>query len=122
MAWKYVTSYGGQPAVEEQTATTREIANNISQASTGIQEANENVAQCSTVSSDIAGDIATVNNDVGEMTNSSSVVKINADELSKLAEQLNGVVGRFKFYPGCPKNLNISYFWFPHLGEYRIWT
>jgi len=84
-------------AVEEQTATTREIANNISQASKGIQEVNENVAQCSTVSSDIAGDISTVNNDASEMTNSSSVVKINADELSRFAEQLNAVVRRFKF-------------------------
>jgi len=84
-------------AVEEQAATTREIANNIAQASTGIQEVNENVAQSSNVSTDIANDISQVNSDVEEMSNSANIVKLNGDDLAKLAKELNSVVGRFKY-------------------------
>ena len=84
-------------AVEEQAATTREIATNISQASQGIQEVSEKVAQSSDVATNIANDIAQVNTDAGEMSESSSVVKLNADDLSNLSQQLNNVVGRFKY-------------------------
>ena len=84
-------------AVEEQSSTTREIADNIAQASQGIQDVNEKVAQSSLVSNDIAGNINQVNSDAGAITDSSSLVKINAEELAKLASDLNTVVSRFKF-------------------------
>ena len=45
-------------AVEEQSVTTEEIARNVSQASEGMQEVNQNIASSSTVSRDIAGEIA----------------------------------------------------------------
>ena len=45
------------PSVKEQSVTTREIAENVAQASQGISEVNENVAQSATVSEEIAKDI-----------------------------------------------------------------
>ena len=83
-------------AIEEQSVTTREISNNVVQASQGIQEVTENVAQSSTVSQEIARDIAEVNQAANEMNNNSSQVNMSAEELSKLAEQLKEMVGRFK--------------------------
>ena len=83
-------------SVEEQSVTAREIANNVSQASTGIQEVNANVAQSSLVAGEIARDINEVNQGSNEITNSSSQVNLSAEELSKLAEKLKGMVGRFK--------------------------
>ncbi|MCP3951019.1 MAG: methyl-accepting chemotaxis protein [Desulfobacterales bacterium] len=83
-------------AVEEQSATTREIAENVTQAAAGIDEVNENVAQSSMVTSEVAGDIATVNLKAAEMNGSSSAVRDNAVALSKLADELDTVVGQFK--------------------------
>ncbi len=83
-------------AVEEQSVSTTEIAGNISQVSSGIGEVNENVAQSSQVAMDITKDITEVNQASTEIANSSSQVRMSADELSQLAEQLNGMVGRFK--------------------------
>ena len=84
-------------AVEEQSITTKEIAENVSQAARGIQEVNENVAQGSTVAGEIAKDIADVNNAANEMTNSSGQVNLSANDLTKLSEQLSEMVGKFQF-------------------------
>lgn len=83
-------------AVEEQSITTKEIAENVSQAALGIQEVTENVAQGSTVAGEIAKDIADVNNAANEMSNSSGQVKLSAHDLTKLSEQLSEMVGKFK--------------------------
>lgn len=83
-------------AVEEQTATTKEIAENINQASSGIVEVNENVAQSSTVSSTIASDISEVSKSAEEMNSASSQVKESAVELSQIAKALNEMITRFK--------------------------
>ena len=82
--------------VEEQTSTTKEIAENISEVSVGIQEINENVAQSSSVSGEIARDISDVYNRAGEINSSSDQLKISAEKLSGLAEELRVLVGRFK--------------------------
>jgi methyl-accepting chemotaxis protein len=83
-------------AVEEQSTSTKEIADNIAQAAHGIEEVNENVSQSSSVAQDITKDIGEVNQASMEIANSSSQVRVSADELSALAEQLNEMVGRFK--------------------------
>ncbi len=83
-------------AVEEQSAATREIATNIAQASQGIQEVNENVNQSSTVAAEITQDIAVVNQSSGEIANSSDQVKVSAEELKRMAVELNTIVGSFK--------------------------
>lgn len=83
-------------AVEEQSAATREIADNISQASTGIEEVNQNVNQSSTVADEITKDISDVNQSSKEMAGRSDQVTQSAEDLSKLAGQLDQLVGRFK--------------------------
>jgi methyl-accepting chemotaxis protein len=83
-------------AVEEQSITTKEIAENVAQASKGIQEVNENVAQSSSVARDIAKDITDVNQASGEMSDSSSQVNMSAEALAILSETLNEMVGKFK--------------------------
>ncbi|MFA5906414.1 MAG: methyl-accepting chemotaxis protein [Desulfobacula sp.] len=82
-------------AIEEQSATTQEISNNVSQAATGLGEVNENVNQTSAVSGEVTKDIAEVSQATKEMNDGSHQVRTSAAELSKLAEQLNEMVGQF---------------------------
>ncbi len=83
-------------AVEVQSATTQEIADNVSQMSQGIQEVNENVSISSDAAGKIAGDIQEVNQDAAQMSVSGSKVSVNADELSNLAAELQKLVSVFK--------------------------
>ena len=83
-------------AVEEQSVTTKEIAGNVAQTALGIQEMNDNVAQSSTVSGEITREISDVNRVAGDMSNSSSRVDMSAQELTRLAKQLKGMVERFQ--------------------------
>ncbi len=80
----------------EQSTSTQQIANNVAEASRGIQEVNHNVAQSSVVSTDIAKDISQVNAEANEMAESSLNIKHNAETLSRVAQQLSDLVGRFK--------------------------
>jgi methyl-accepting chemotaxis protein len=83
-------------ALEEQSASTKEIASNVNQAALGIQDVNENVAQSSTVSNDIAKDVLEVNQAATEMADGSIQVNTSAGELSRLAEELSAMISRFK--------------------------
>jgi methyl-accepting chemotaxis protein len=83
-------------AIEEQRATTSEIARNVSQAAQGIEEVNENVAQGSNFSARISRDIAGVTKAAGEISNSGGQISMSAESLNQLAQQLNSMVGRFK--------------------------
>lgn len=85
--------------VEQQSVTAKEIASNVAQVSTGIQEVNQSVAQRSPVAGGIAKDISQVHESANEISNSSSKVRLSAEALSKLAEELETMVGRFKVYP-----------------------
>jgi methyl-accepting chemotaxis protein len=83
-------------AIEEQSATTREISSNVGQAAGGVEEVNRNVNQTSVVAGEVAGDIHMVNRVAEEMKTGSLQVHTSAGELSRLAESLNLMVGRFK--------------------------
>ncbi len=83
-------------AIEEQSVTTREISNNVSQAAAGVQEVNENVNQTSVVAGDVTEDIHKVSQSADEINTGSLQVNSSAGELSKLAENLNKMVGMFK--------------------------
>ncbi len=83
-------------AVEEQSVSTREIADNIAQVSSGTSEVNENVAQSSQVAGEITEAITEINQSSAEIASSSGQVNQSANELSQLAEQLNEMVRRFK--------------------------
>jgi methyl-accepting chemotaxis protein len=83
-------------AIEEQAAVTRDVAGNIAQASAGVQEANERVAQTASVSRAMAQDIAGVDAAAGEIRSGGEQVHASAAELSQLAERLENLVGQFK--------------------------
>lgn len=83
-------------AVEEQSAATREISSNISLASHGIEQVNENVRSSAEVADGINGDIKDVDTTSGNISQSSSEVSNSAKELSKLAELLQDLVAEFK--------------------------
>ncbi len=83
-------------AVEEQSASTAEIVNNINQTAAGITEVTEHVNQSSTASSSISEEIAQVNHSANEISQNASQVKTKAEDLSTLAHNLNDLVGRFK--------------------------
>jgi len=83
-------------AIEEQSAVTRDVAGNIAQASAGVQEANERVAQTANVSKNIAQDMAEVDAATAQIRSAGQQVQNSALELSKLAEDLKRLVGRFK--------------------------
>ena len=82
-------------AVEEQSATTAEISDNISQASLGIQEVTENVAHSSTVADEVARDITNVSEAAHTMNQGSGDVNNNADRMRNLAHQLTQEVNKF---------------------------
>ncbi len=83
-------------AVEQQSAATSEISENVAQAAAGIAEVNENVAQSSIAIEDITKDIGEISSTSEEVNQGSRNVKESATELSRLAEQLDGLVRRFK--------------------------
>ncbi len=83
-------------AVEEQSTTTKEIAGNVAQASNGIGDINLNVGQSHDVASEIAREIAEVTQAAGDMSNSSSQINLNAEQLANLSTMLINTVGKFK--------------------------
>lgn len=83
-------------AVEEQAATTKEIANNVNQAAQGIAEVNNRVADNSAIAGEIAESIMTVDGVAGDMNNESAKVSDSAAELLELSGQLNEMVGKFR--------------------------
>lgn len=87
---------GISASVDTQTATTTEISGNINQTAQGIQEVTENVSQASAVAREVAQDIAVVDQSSAQILNSSKNVNNNASELNTLAEQLQGLVGKFR--------------------------
>jgi methyl-accepting chemotaxis protein len=83
-------------AIQEQATATRDIARNIGQASTGVQDANFRVSENSQASRDIAREIAGVDHAAQQMADGSEQARNGANELSGLAEQLNKTVARFE--------------------------
>ena len=82
-------------AVEEQSQAASDIAGNIDQASSGIREINENVAQSTHVSELIAKEIGTVNVESEKMAERSNSMLNNAMELSNLSSRLKDEIALF---------------------------
>ncbi|NPA24871.1 MAG: methyl-accepting chemotaxis protein [Deltaproteobacteria bacterium] len=83
-------------AVNEQATTTREIAENVAQASLGFEEVNTNIAQTTEVSSNITQDISEVSQAATEINDYSAQLNHSARELSELADNINGLMSKFK--------------------------
>jgi methyl-accepting chemotaxis protein len=89
------TVVGIADKINDQLASTQEITNNITQTSAGIQEVNAKVAESSTVSVEIAKDIAKVHQATTQTTDNSGRLTNGAQELKSVAEQLKQAVGKF---------------------------
>jgi methyl-accepting chemotaxis protein len=83
-------------AVEEQSSTTGEIAGNVAQASQGVQEVNQTVADSTQAIDQVARTLVRVNRAASDMSGQSSAVDDSTHALSRLAEELNRLVGCFK--------------------------
>ncbi len=83
-------------AIEEQAAVTKDIASNIGRASAGVKEASERVSSAADSSTTIASEIGEVNRSLVDIREGGEQVQANAAELSRLAEQLAAVLGRFR--------------------------
>jgi methyl-accepting chemotaxis protein len=83
-------------AIEEQSTVTKDIARNIAEASTGVRDANKRVSEASQATAEIAREIGGVDQAAGHMADGSQQVQASALELSKVAEQLQTTVQRFK--------------------------
>jgi methyl-accepting chemotaxis protein len=83
-------------AVEEQSTTTGEIAGNVAQASQGVQEVNEKVAESTQAVEQVSQTLVRVNRASSDISDQSGAVKGSTHALSRLAEELNRLVGCFK--------------------------
>jgi hypothetical protein len=83
-------------AIEEQSTVTKDIARNIAEASTGVRDSNKRVSEASQATAEIAREIVVVDQAAGQMADGSEHVRSRASELSKVAEQLQTVVSRFR--------------------------
>lgn len=86
-------------AIEEQSAGTRDISENVLQAAQGLEDVNENVSETSRIAGRVNRDMGDVTLATGEMDEGSRQVMTSAVELSRLAENLNRMVERFKTRP-----------------------
>ncbi len=82
-------------AVEEQSVTTRDIANNVGQAAAGVQEVNENVTQAQAATHTIAHDVASVSEEAAKLAGNANTVQHNAEKLAELAGRLRQLVEQF---------------------------
>jgi methyl-accepting chemotaxis protein len=83
-------------AIEEQATVTRDVAGNIAQASSGVREANERVAQTAAVAKSIAVDVSGINASLQEVRDGSEQVQSSALELSSIAEHLTESLRQFR--------------------------
>ncbi|GAB6111884.1 methyl-accepting chemotaxis protein [Desulfomicrobium salsuginis] len=83
-------------AIEEQSVVTREVANNVAQATLDVKDANTRSMEMSTVSRDVAKDINSVDVITNDIRSGGEQVQASAEKLSRLAENLNVLVGQFK--------------------------
>jgi methyl-accepting chemotaxis protein len=83
-------------AIEEQATVTKDVAGNIAQASAGVKDSNERVAQTATVSRTIAQDVASISSVVNDVRQGGEQVEASAAELSRLAEGLKETVNQFR--------------------------
>jgi methyl-accepting chemotaxis protein len=83
-------------AIQEQSTVTQDIAGNIANASDGVQDANSQVAQTSIVSASIAKEIAELSGNATDGISASREENISAATLAQLAEQFGQMVSKFQ--------------------------
>lgn len=84
-------------AVEEQSVTTRDIADNVGQAAEGIKDMSVNVSQAASVTNMVASDIMALDQSSHEVESASQQIDGSASELSKMSQKLKTLAENFKF-------------------------
>ena len=90
----YITTIAA--AVEEQYVTTKDISDNMGNASLSVHDASERTIQNSTASQEIAKEIAEVSLSAEEMSDSSKKVAGSAKKLSELSESVKKMVDTYR--------------------------
>jgi methyl-accepting chemotaxis protein len=83
-------------AVEEQSVTTRDMAQNIGQAAMGVQSVTENVGQAASASTNIASEIGSVNSASSQVQEAVDRVSAQAQSLARMGRELEQLVEQFK--------------------------
>ncbi len=83
-------------AVEEQSITTREIAQNISETSQAAETVSVGVAQSALASTEITKTIAVVDDAAKQTAQGAGRTQCAGEDLLKLASELNSLVSRFR--------------------------
>ncbi len=83
-------------AVEEQSVTTKDIANNIGQAALGVKDMTTNVTQAASATSMIATDIASIDQASNDVKAVSEKVGAGVSKLSEMGNDLKSLVGKFR--------------------------
>lgn len=83
-------------SIEQQASVTKSISGSIADTSHSIRDVNSRMAEIAVGTKESAKDVARVNTASGEITSSSQQVLASARELSRLSEQLNTMLKRFK--------------------------
>jgi methyl-accepting chemotaxis protein len=83
-------------AIEEQSTATKNITTNVAEASVGVTDSNKRVSETSHATSEIAREIVGVDHAAGLMAKGSEQVKASAADLSRVAEQLQATLARFR--------------------------
>jgi methyl-accepting chemotaxis protein len=82
-------------AIEEQAAVTKDVAQNVAQASAGVEDANERVAQSASASRSMAQEVAGVDAAASEIRLGGEQVRASAEDLSRMSEELKAMVAKF---------------------------
>jgi methyl-accepting chemotaxis protein len=83
-------------AIEEQSATTKEIADNTATVATGINDVNANISQFDLLTTDIAKQMETVNQASAKMSENCSSINKDTEEMGTQTAMLDQLINRFK--------------------------
>ncbi|RLB93794.1 MAG: hypothetical protein DRH26_02985 [Deltaproteobacteria bacterium] len=83
-------------AIEEQSATTKEIADNTATVAMGINDVNTNITQVDLLTSDIATQMETVNQASGKMSENCTNINKDTQEMGTQTARLDQLINRFK--------------------------
>jgi methyl-accepting chemotaxis protein len=83
-------------AIEEQSAVTRDIAANISQATNGVKNANVRIGETAKVSDEAARDVSIMKNAFDGIVEVTGQVNYSAEQMAKVSGKLKSIVEQFK--------------------------
>ncbi len=82
-------------AIEEQSATTKEIADNTATVAAGISDVNASVSQFDGLTTEVAGEMDAVNQASSNMSENCTHINGDAEEMGKQTQKLDGLINRF---------------------------